>query len=127
MVEVRWCNNYIATPALLQVQHPLLTGHGSDLVLRIGDPFDAEIIGPQGQINSFNVLKETILRHCSQHDVTLDLQIPQREGRLLSQLHEQGEVLERSYDEGDVRVRVRLGRVWADRWQLSRFAPAPVP
>jgi len=74
-----------------------------------------------------DVLKETILRHCSQHDVTLDLQIPQREGRLLSQLHEQGEVLERSYDEGDVRVRVRLGRVWADRWQLSRFAPAPVP
>ena len=74
-----------------------------------------------------DALQEMILHHCSQHDVTLELQIPQREGRLLSQLHEQGEVLERSYDEGDVKVRVRLDRVWADRWQLSRFAPVSVP
>ena len=69
-----------------------------------------------------DTLKELILRHCLEQDVTLNLQIPQREGRLLSQLHEQGEVLERSYEDGDVRVRVRLGKVWAQRWQLDRFA-----
>ncbi len=74
-----------------------------------------------------DALKEIILHHCSQQDVTLELLIPQREGRLLSQLHEQGEVLERSYDAGDVRVRVRLGKVLADRWQLDRFAPVSVP
>jgi GTP-binding protein HflX len=73
-----------------------------------------------------DTLKEIILFHCRQQDVTLDLQIPQREGRLLSHLHEQGEVLEKSYEAGDVMVRVRLGRVLADRWQLERFAPVSV-
>lgn len=73
-----------------------------------------------------DTLKEIILHHCRQQDVTLNLQIPQREGRLLSQLHEQGEILERSYDADDVMLRVRLGRVWADRWQLDRFVPVSV-
>ena len=68
------------------------------------------------------ILKEKILYHGHERDVTLDLQIPQSQGRLLSQLHEQGEVLERSYDAGDVRMRVRLDESWALRLDLDRFA-----
>ena len=41
--------------------------------------------------------------------------------RLLSQLHEQGEILEQSYDADEAHVRVRLGRAWAQRWNLERF------
>ncbi|MFC1525334.1 GTPase HflX [Candidatus Latescibacterota bacterium] len=66
-------------------------------------------------------LREKILYYCRESDVTLDLRIPQSEGRLLSQLHEQGEVLERDYESDDVRMRVRLGRSWVDRLQLERF------
>ena len=68
------------------------------------------------------VLREKILYHGQEHEVVLDLRIPQAEGRLLSQLHQQGEILEQSYDPQDVCLRVRLGRAWAERWQLARFA-----
>jgi len=67
-------------------------------------------------------LKEKILYYGSERDITLDLQIPQSQGRLLSQLHEQGEVLERTYDAGDVRMRVRLDESCALRLDLERFA-----
>ena len=66
-------------------------------------------------------LKEKILCYCGEGHVTLELQIPQSHGRLLSQLHDQGEVLERSYDEGDVRMRVRLDESRAQRLELARF------
>ena len=69
-----------------------------------------------------DLLKEKIRFYCEEREVTLDLRIPQREGRLLSQLFAQGEVLERSYDSKEVRVRVRLDAVRAERWQLDRFA-----
>ena len=67
-------------------------------------------------------LKEKILYYCHEGDVTLELQIPQSQGRLLSQLHEQGEILETSYDNKDVRLRVRLDRSRAERLNLERFA-----
>ena len=68
-------------------------------------------------------LRRRIRAHCQEQEVTLDLCIPQAEGRLLSQLHEQGEVLEQSYDPHQVNLRVRLGRDWAQRWSLERFRP----
>ncbi len=68
-------------------------------------------------------LRGAIRAHCQEQEVTLDLHIPQAEGRLLSQLHEQGEVLEQSYDPREVHLRVRLGRAWAERWSLERFRP----
>ena len=67
-------------------------------------------------------LKEKILYYSQAEDVTLNLQIPQGEGRLLAQIHEQAEILERHYGSDDVHLRVRLDRAWADRWQLERFA-----
>ena len=69
-------------------------------------------------------LRGAIRAHCQEQEVTLDLCIPQAEGRLLSQLHEQGEVLEQSYDPREVHLRVRLGRAWAERWSLERFQPS---
>jgi len=70
-----------------------------------------------------DVLEEKILYYCQERDVTLELCIPQREGRLLSQLHAQGDIIEQTYDSEDVRVLVRVDRTWADRWQLERFTP----
>ena len=68
-----------------------------------------------------DVLRAKILSYCQEHEITLDLRIPQAEGRLLSQLHEQGEILEQSYDADEAHVRVRLGRAWVQRWNLERF------
>ncbi|MFH1571810.1 MAG: GTPase HflX [Gemmatimonadota bacterium] len=67
------------------------------------------------------LLREKILYYAQEHDVTLDLRIPQSEGRLLAQLHDCGEVLDTQYEAQEVRLLVRLGRTWAERWQLDRF------
>ena len=69
-------------------------------------------------------LKEHIGTCSRENAVTLDLQIPQKEGRLLAQLYAEGEVLERQFQGNDVLLRVHLDRSWADRWQLDRFAAA---
>ena len=53
--------------------------------------------------------------------VTLELEIPFAEGKLLAQLLERGEIIEEEYRASDVRLRVRLDRSWAERWQLERF------
>ncbi len=67
-------------------------------------------------------LREKILYFCRGDEITVNLHIPQKEGRLLSQLHQQGEVLERFYQDDEVRLRVRLDRAWVERWRLERFA-----
>lgn len=67
-------------------------------------------------------LREKIRYYCSERDTTLELQIPQNEGRLLSQLFDQGEILERHYDEEAVRVKVKIDKVWIKRWQLNRYS-----
>mgnify|MGYP001190810983 CR=1 FL=1 len=66
-------------------------------------------------------LKERILELCLANSIVVDLQIPQQEGRLLSQLHAQGQILEEHYRDNEVCLRVRLDRNQADRWQLQRF------
>ncbi len=67
-------------------------------------------------------LKEQIRGASLADSVTLDLHIPQREGRLLAQLHEQGEILEQDFQAEAVNLRVRLDKGWIGRWQLERFA-----
>jgi GTP-binding protein HflX len=66
-------------------------------------------------------LKERILALCLANSVVVDLQIPQQEGRLLAQLHAQGEILEENYHDNEVCLRIRLDRDQVDRWQLQRF------
>ena len=67
-------------------------------------------------------LKEQIRKASLADSVTLDLHIPQREGRLLAQLHQQGEILEQDFQAEVVNLRVRLDKGWVGRWQLERFA-----
>ena len=67
-------------------------------------------------------LRKKIISHSVYNDITLNLQVPQAEGRLLANLHQQGQVLEESYVDNDVCLRVRLEKTWADRWQLERFS-----
>lgn len=96
-----------------------------------GDEVEALVHGAAGQPDrvaisaqtgaGLDVLRDKILVHCQEHEVTLDLRIPQAEGRLLSQLHEQGEILEQTYDADEAHLRVRLDRSWAERWGLERF------
>lgn len=98
-----------------------------------GDEVEALIKAAAGQIDrvaisaatgaGLDVLRGKILGYCQEHEVTLDLRIPQAEARLLSQLHEQGEIIEQSYDAADAHLRVRLDRAWVERWGLARFQP----
>jgi GTP-binding protein HflX len=74
-----------------------------------------------------DVLRQKILYYCQEHEVTLDLQVPQSEGRLLSQLHEQAEILEQEYTPENVVIRVRVDRAWAERLDLNRFVAAQQP
>lgn len=69
-------------------------------------------------------LSEKILYYSHGEEVTLELRIPQREGRLLSQLHERAQILECSYEGDEVHITVRLDQSWVGRWQLERFAAA---
>ena len=66
-------------------------------------------------------LRARIRARCREREVILDLRIPHAEGRLLSQLHGHGEVLERSSGPTEARVRVRIDRQWAGRLGLARF------
>ena len=68
-----------------------------------------------------DALREKIISYSVAEDITLELQVPQAEGRLLANLHQQGQILEESYVDNDVCMRVRLEKSWANRWQLQRF------
>jgi len=68
-----------------------------------------------------DALREKMMSYSDADDVTLELQVPQAEGRLLANLHQQGQVLEESYVDNDVCLRIRLEKSWANRWQLQRF------
>lgn len=65
------------------------------------------------------------IRECLAADaVTLELHVPQNEGRLLSQLYARSEILTQDYEGNDVHLRVRLNPSHAERLQLNRFALA---
>ena len=69
-----------------------------------------------------DTLKEKIRQISLADSITLDLQIPQREGRLLARLRAQGDILAQDFQGNTVCLRVRLNKDQADRWQLERFA-----
>jgi GTP-binding protein HflX len=69
------------------------------------------------------LLREKIRYYGQEEEVTVDLHIPQQEGRLLSQLHRRGEVLTQAFADDQVHLRVRLDRSWVRRWRLERYAP----
>ena len=66
-------------------------------------------------------LQRTLVELSAGDSVTLDLEIPMADGKLLAQLRERGEIIEEEYRATDVRLHVRLDRTWAERWQLEKF------
>ncbi len=72
-------------------------------------------------------LKERIRAFCRAGSITLELRIPQEEGRLLARLREKGEIVDQRFQDNDVLLRVRLDRAWASRWRLERFASDGIP
>lgn len=60
-------------------------------------------------------LRSSIYHHLEGARVTLDLALPQSEGRLISDLHRIGEVISTAYEGNDVLLRVKLSRENAKR------------
>ena len=71
--------------------------------------------------NGLNALKKHIRQRLNNKAVTLDLNVPQSEGKLLSQLYKQSEILDQNYEGNDVHLKVRLAPDYANRLQLERF------
>ncbi len=89
-------------------------------------PIHSEKVVTVSALTGFGIdlLKEKIEEVRLSDSITLDLQIPQQEGRLLSRLRAQGEVLAQDFHNDEVLLRLRLDKTWVERWQLHRFAPA---
>ncbi len=66
-------------------------------------------------------LKEKLLYYSTKDEITLNLLMPQEEGRLLAQLRSRAEILDEIYIENNIQMRIRLDHSWAARWQLERF------
>ncbi len=96
-------------------------GEEGDILRAHADREDAVAISA-AQGLGLEALRERILSHGRVHSVELDLQVPQAEGRLLAQLHSEGEIIEERYEANDVLLKIRLQRTQAERWQLERFA-----
>ena len=84
---------------------------------------DSIAISARQGIN-LDALSDKIRAYSVAGAVTLELQVPQAEGRLLAHLHQQGQVLAETYTGNDVCLCVRLEKTWAKRWRLERFVPA---
>ena len=71
-----------------------------------------------------DAVKNRICDFLSADAITLKLQVPQSEGKLLSLLYAHSEILNRDYEDNDVHLRVRLNSNHAERLQLDRFLSA---
>ena len=60
-------------------------------------------------------VRQVLHSKLAEHQIVLNLTLPLREGKLLAHLEHVGEVLERTYTEECVTLRVRLDRREADR------------
>jgi GTP-binding protein HflX len=60
-------------------------------------------------------LRSAVYERLEEDRVTLSLQVPQSDGRLLSSLHAVGEILSRQFQGNDVLLEVRMSRAHADR------------
>ncbi len=98
-------------------------GEEERIVAAYADREDAIAISASQAIN-LDALRDKICAYRFAGDITLELQVPQAEGRLLAHLHQQGQVLAETYRGNDVCLCVRLEKTWAKRWRLERFVPA---
>ena len=73
---------------------------------------------------NLDAVKNRICDFLAADAVTLKLQVPQSEGKLLSQLYTHSEILTRDYEGNDVHLRIRLNSNHAEHLQLDRFLSA---
>ncbi|MDE2741989.1 MAG: hypothetical protein OXI58_10390, partial [Gemmatimonadota bacterium] len=97
-------------------------GEEERIVAAYADREDAIAVSASRAIN-LDALRDKIRAYSVAGDITLELQVPQAEGRLLAHLHQQGQVLAETYKGNDVCLCVRLEKTWAKRWRLERFVP----
>ena len=98
-------------------------GEEERIAAAYADREDAIAVSASQAIN-LDALRDKIRTYSVAGDITLELQVPQAEGRLLAHLHQQGQVLAETYTGNDVCLCVRLEKTWAKRWRLERFVPA---
>lgn len=101
----------------------LAPGEAERVVAAYAGREDAIAVSARQAIN-LDALRDKIRAYSVAEDITLHLQVPQAEGRLLAHLHQRGQVLAETYTGNDVCLCVRLEKTWAKRWQLDRFVPA---
>ena len=77
-------------------------------------------LDPEGQ----DTLKNQLRDYLADQAITLDLNVPQSEGKLLAQLYKHGEILNQEYEGNGAHLRVRLNPNHAERLQLKRFSLA---
>ncbi|MCE2450296.1 MAG: GTPase HflX [Candidatus Latescibacteria bacterium] len=97
-------------------------GEEERIAAAYADREDAIAVSASQAIN-LDALRDKIRAYSVAGDITLELQVPQAEGRLLAHLHQQGQVLAETYKGNDVCLCVRLEKTWAKRWRLERFVP----
>ncbi len=73
-----------------------------------------------------DALRQRIAACSRAQTVTLDLIMPQHEGRLLARLESRADILQRSFRDNDVHLRVRVASEEATRLHLKRFQTAAV-
>ena len=76
-------------------------------------PDSAWISAQEGE--GLDHLKLRIYEELEGQRVTLNLRVPQSEGKLLSELHRMGEILSTEYDGNDVLLELKIGGQEAER------------
>lgn len=64
-------------------------------------------------------LKARLLEIASENEVVVDVDIPQKEGKIVNFIHNHGEIIEREYKGNIVRMRAKMDRRYADK--LEKF------
>lgn len=80
-------------------------------VLKSNYPDAIEISAKTGE--GLDVLEEQIEQLIDERRIELDLQIPQSEGKLISQITHRGKILEQEPNEQYIRIRTKIGPRWA--------------
>ncbi|MFC1713285.1 GTPase HflX [Candidatus Poribacteria bacterium] len=86
-------------------------------ILRQKYPNYVEISALSGE--GLDVLKAKLLEIASENEVEIDVDIPQKEGKIVNYVYEHGEVMERKFKGNVVHFRVRMDRRYANK--LEKF------
>ena len=86
-------------------------------ILRQKYPDHVEISALSGE--GLDVLKAKLLAIASENEVEVDVDIPQKEGKIVNYVYEHGEVVEREFKGNVIHMRVKMDRRYANK--LEKF------